>query len=208
MYLHIKLNESDQNLQRILWRENSNEQISEYCLTTVTFGVNSSPFLAIATIQHHAQLKLEKFPEASHILLHDSYMDDLSSGCADTNDAIKLHRQITDVLKMAKFPLRKWVSNDEKLMEMIPNEGKEGSKVEFDDVLGKSVTTLGLIWHFECGRFGFKASTKSEPVKLTKRAILSEIASIFDPLRVLSPITIYNKIIMQELPARKYGSKR
>lgn len=44
MYLHVRLNEKQHDLQKILWRQKANGPIDDYCLTTVTFGVNYSPF--------------------------------------------------------------------------------------------------------------------------------------------------------------------
>lgn len=55
MYLHVKMDKNDQRFQKILWRENENEPLIDYCLTTVTFGVNCSPCLAVATVQHRRE---------------------------------------------------------------------------------------------------------------------------------------------------------
>ncbi|XP_011867526.1 PREDICTED: uncharacterized protein LOC105561808, partial [Vollenhovia emeryi] len=50
MYRQILLHEDDQIYQRILWRQN--DQIKTLQLNTLTFGVSSSPYLAIRTIQN------------------------------------------------------------------------------------------------------------------------------------------------------------
>lgn len=52
-------------------------------------------------------------------------------------------------------------------------------------------------------QIGFKFDLNSSAQKLTKRTILSELLSIFDPLGLLSPIVIYNKILMQEIWRQK-----
>lgn len=202
MYLHIKLNENDQRFQKIFWRENESEPLREYCLTTVTFGINSSPCLAVATVQHHAKNRSNKYPDACKIILEDSYMDDVSSGCESVEKAIKLRREICKVLAEADFPLRKWMSNSEQLLETIPIELRETAKtMGMDDY----VSTLGLKWFFNMDKLGFKLNMKMDNTKLTKRSILSQITSIFDPLGLLSPITIYNKIIMQEIWREQSG---
>lgn len=105
MYLHVKLAENDQRFQKILWRKNENEPLREYCLTTVTFGVNSSPFLAVASVQRHVKMMMNIYPEASQKILEDSYMDDVSSGCESTEKAIRLRKEINSILAYANMPL-------------------------------------------------------------------------------------------------------
>lgn len=107
MYLHVQLNEKDQQYQKIVWRENTDDPIEDYCLTTVTFGVNSSPFLAVASVQRHVKIMMIKYPEASQKILDDSYMDDVSSGCECTEKAIQLRKEINAILADANMPLRK-----------------------------------------------------------------------------------------------------
>lgn len=199
MYLHVRLNENDQDLQRILLRTEPNGPIEDYVLTTVTFGMNCSPFLAVAVIQHHAKQLIEKYPEACRVILEDSYMDDISSGCETLNEAIELQRNVTAILAEASFPLRKWVSNSNELMKCIPESDKEGAGTKTDHGYQKFVSTLGLRWLYESDKISCKMTNKASSNKMTKRSILSEIASIYDPLGLLAPITIYNKIIMQNI---------
>lgn len=203
MYLHVNLNEKDRNYQRIIWRKNPTDPLQDYRLTTVTFGVNCSPFLAVGTMQYHAKQESKIFPEACKIILEDSYMDDVSSGCDNVESAINLQRAVTQVLANAGFPLRKWISNSNELMEKIPNNEKEGVSVEIRNGYEKFVTTLGVPWFFESDKIGFKANLEKSSKKLTKRTVLSELLSIFDPLGLLSPITIYNKILMQKIWKQK-----
>lgn len=62
-----------------------------------------------------------------------------------------------------------------------------------------SVSTLGLLWFHETDTLGFKIKEQSGSKKYTKRVILSEIAKIYDPLNLLAPVTVYNKILMQRI---------
>ena len=51
MFLQIYLKRKDQNSHRFLWRDmNVDEEPTAYCMTRVTFGDTSSPFLSIATV--------------------------------------------------------------------------------------------------------------------------------------------------------------
>ncbi|KAL0810521.1 hypothetical protein ABMA28_010642 [Loxostege sticticalis] len=54
MYRYINLRLRDRDFQRILWRNSISDPIEEYRLCTVTFGVASSPFLALRTLRQLA----------------------------------------------------------------------------------------------------------------------------------------------------------
>ena len=56
MFLQIKVDEKDQDVLRYVWRDlKSDDPPRIYRLQRLSFGVNCSPFLAIATVQHHAK---------------------------------------------------------------------------------------------------------------------------------------------------------
>lgn len=152
MYLHVNLNGKHRDYQRIIWRKRPSDVLKTYHLTTVTFGVSSSPFLAVATMQYHAKKESSKYPEACRIILQDTYMDDVSSGCDSVDEAVKLQKEVTQILADAGFPLRKWISNSEELMEKIPQHEKEGVAVEVRGGFKKYVTTLGIPWFFGCDK--------------------------------------------------------
>jgi hypothetical protein len=64
--------------------------------------------------------------------------------------------------------------------------------------------TLGLLWdtNRDCFRY---SSHLPATKKVTKRSILSISSQIFDPLGLLSPVTVKAKMLMQELWSLKLG---
>lgn len=59
---------------------------------------------------------------------------------------------------------------------------------------------LGLLWCPERDVFKYKIEiTALNDLPVTKRNILSQIASLFDPLGLVGPIVIRAKILMQKL---------
>lgn len=130
MYRQIQLDDTDQNYQRILWKNKLTNKIKEYQLTTVTYGTTPAPFLAIQTVIHHTEKYADKFPKACEIIIKDSYVDDVTSGCDNLETAIKLQKEITMNLSEAKFPLRKWITNDMNFLRCIPMEDREGAIIE------------------------------------------------------------------------------
>ena len=58
---------------------------------------------------------------------------------------------------------------------------------------------LGLIWHPEADTISVQPPTISQDVYVTKREVLSAIASTFDPLGLVAPVTLLAKLLMQDL---------
>ncbi|KAJ8950561.1 hypothetical protein NQ318_015694 [Aromia moschata] len=57
--------------QRILWRSSPNDPIDIYELTTVSFGIKPSPFLAMRTVRQLSQDEKLSFPLASEFVAQD-----------------------------------------------------------------------------------------------------------------------------------------
>ena len=113
------------------------------------------------------------------------------------NTALSLQQDLIDMLKKGGFTLRKWSSNHSALLEHLPPEDIEKKLVlSFgnEDV----VKTLGLLWNSKTDKLIFCVQVTQDNM-LTKRSVLRTIASIYDPLGLLSPVIIQCKIFMQQL---------
>jgi len=80
MFRQVFISADDRQYQRILWRNNPEEPIKVYKLNTVTYGLTSSPYLAIRTVQQLAADERQNYPEAADIIAQDMYVDDLLTG--------------------------------------------------------------------------------------------------------------------------------
>lgn len=108
MYLQVKLHKKHQNFQPVLWRESTEKPVETYRLTTVTFGLTPSSFLAIQQLANDVK---ESHPLASDALLNGFYVDDLVYGANSTQKALDIQKQLKESLSSAGFTLRKWASN-------------------------------------------------------------------------------------------------
>lgn len=181
-----------------MWRFSPSQPVKEYHLNTVTYGTASAPYLAVKTLQQHALNNLSTAPRACKIILEDFYVDDLFSGCETDEAAIELQKELTSVLASGGFPIRKWTSNSVQLMNETVDEDRELKVHEFE--ADGTVKTLGLLWYPQTDQYGFKVSiTETSSGAFTKRRLLSELASIFDPLGMLAPVVISAQILMQQL---------
>lgn len=193
MYRQIRMHEDHQDFQRIIWRPCRNEPLKEFKLTTVTYGTSSAPYLAIKILRQLAMDEQQNWPKASEVTLRDYYVDDLMTGGDTYEETKQLQQDLIQLMKAGGLNLRKWSSNYKKLTNDLPSEllDKEIGEIETKKI-------LGVHWNPNSDNFKFKVNL--EPTyKVTKRAIISDIARLFDPLGWISPIAIVAKMIVQEI---------
>jgi hypothetical protein len=143
--------------------------------TRVVFGVNSSPFLLNATIDHHMRKYQEIDPLFVDKFLSSIYVDDVSLGSNDVESTYELYLKSKSRLAEVGFKLRKFVTNSDELRcqvdanEQIIKEQIKTVNVEEEDQsyakgsLGtKSVQAdgrykiLGVQWDFVQDTFTFE----------------------------------------------------
>ncbi|XP_039227061.1 uncharacterized protein LOC120320711 [Drosophila yakuba] len=121
MYRQIRVNSAHTRFQRILFR-NKDGELCDYELDTVTFGVNYAPFLAIRVLPQFAQDIRGQYPLASDIISNFMYVDDVLAGTHTKRSAVLAIEELRLALESAGFPLRKWTSNERKLLQEVPKE--------------------------------------------------------------------------------------
>ncbi|XP_051164963.1 uncharacterized protein LOC127291122, partial [Leptopilina boulardi] len=201
MFRQILIDPAHQKYQCILWREAPKCPIHVFELNTVTYGMVSSPYLAIRVMRQLAHDEKDNFPLAVSVLLEQTYVDDVFLGGSDKTSTLKVRDQVINMTNAGGFPLRKWFSNSPDLLDGL-DSADHGLAVEipFDDSSGFKV--LGIFWKPSDDAFHFKTfEIPEEPA--TKRSILSATAKIFDPMGWISPVTIIAKILLQKLWLRK-----
>lgn len=194
MYRQIRVRPEDTDYQRILWRSSPNGTISEYRLLTVTYGTAAAPNLALRVLKQLVTDEGSQFPLAVPVLMCHVYIDDCLFGADNLSLARETRDQLRSLLARGGFHLRKWASNSATLLEGIdaPDLGVAPVKgLQQDD----SLKVLGIVWHPARDEFRFQVKT-GQTHGLTKRAILSAISGLFDPLGWAMAVVISAKIIM------------
>ncbi|GFU06702.1 integrase catalytic domain-containing protein [Trichonephila clavipes] len=93
----IWINPDQRKLQRILWRENMDEPIKTFELSTVTYGTTSAPFLATRTLKQLALDEAGNFPLGSSVVMSDMYIDDVLTGAETLLEAKELKNQLINI---------------------------------------------------------------------------------------------------------------
>ncbi|XP_054278976.1 uncharacterized protein LOC128997364 [Macrosteles quadrilineatus] len=197
MYRQIQVHPDDRKFQLILWRDHPEETLSTYQLNTVTYGMSTSPYLAIKTLHQLADDDGGNFPSAAHVLRTQTYVDDIISGADTEEAALEIQEQLIRLLRQGGFELRKWVSNSTSLLQALPEEHRE-SPVFMQESQSPQFSILGLHWSptTDCFTYSLNIPPDKRP---TKRSVLSLIAKIYDPCGFLSPCIMQTKCFMQLL---------
>ncbi|KAL7725570.1 hypothetical protein ACLKA6_003190 [Drosophila palustris] len=162
------------------------------------FGTRSAPFLAIRVMHQLAADKGQSFPLAVDVVKQQMYVDDILSGADNFEQAENIKNQVIGMMHSGTFELRKWASNDPRLLKNIPLEHLE-TKGILDLQTNDGIRALGVYWTPLEDSFRFRVNFEIPVCIPTKRIILSTIARLFDPMGWLSPIVLTAKMLMQVL---------
>lgn len=81
-------------------------------IPVVLFQSASAPHSATRVLVQLADDEKSNFPPASQVIKCDSYVDDILTGTDTVKQAVKLCDELIGLTKAGGFTLRKWISND------------------------------------------------------------------------------------------------
>uniref|UniRef100_A0A8D8UZ49 Endonuclease n=1 Tax=Cacopsylla melanoneura TaxID=428564 RepID=A0A8D8UZ49_9HEMI len=198
MYRSILIHPEDRKFQHILWHAKGSKSITEYELTTCTFGLPPSPYQAQRVLQQLALDEGSAFPQAADVLTNDVYVDDIVTGAQTVQDAIELRNDLFSILEKGGFAVRKWASSHSAVLSDIPESLCE-KPYSFSEGGEESIKILGLKWNPGTDSFFWEVNPPSLSSTITKRQVLSFVAAIYDCNGYLSPIIVWMKIFLQHL---------
>lgn len=110
MYRQITVLPEHRKFQHFLWRPSPNETFNEFEFLTVTYGVYSSPYLAIRILQQLVKDEGSHFLEAANLFASCTYIDDILAGSSCMEDALTLQAYLIRLLELGGFELAKWAA--------------------------------------------------------------------------------------------------
>ncbi|XP_008181070.1 uncharacterized protein LOC103308796 [Acyrthosiphon pisum] len=119
MYRQIEVLPQYRGYQYILWRESPQVAVKEYTLNTVTYGVNSAPYLALRVLRYIADTECADQPDVKGALYNQTYMDDICVGAESLEAAKALQFNLIKILARSGLQLRKWASNTPELLDHL-----------------------------------------------------------------------------------------
>ena len=121
------------------------------------------------------------------------YVDNVVTGTNSVHEALGFYSESKKIFEGAAMNLRDWTSNSKEVLDKIPL---------YDQANRRKKKILGLLWHVEEDIMTVTYHM-SNNMTLSKRTVLSEIASIYDPLGLFSPVTLQGKLFLQTLWNKK-----
>ena len=191
-FLHVGLHENDRDMTRFLWFEDpydTQDKVVVYRFKAVLFGATCSPFILNATLLKH--LRQNKDCNAVNVIERDLYVDNVISSFESETEVLKYFHESRTLMSKAGMNLRSWSSNSEALQKVALRE----NVLDEEDV----TKVLGLRWKTESDTMQFVIRNIPEVPEVTKRMILKFSSQIYDPLGLLSPVTVRAKIMLQDI---------
>jgi hypothetical protein len=200
MFYQVRVRPSDRDALRFLWwpEGNLDNPPKEYKMNVHLFGGASSPSCANFALRKTAEDNASHFDDqAIQTVQRNFYVDDCLKSVREEDEAIKLAKDLRELLALGGFKLTKWLSNSPKVLESLPESERAAKVKELDFDKTPIERALGVQWNVSSDTFGFAIVIKDRPA--TRRGILSIISSVYDPLGFVAPCILSAKLILQDL---------
>jgi hypothetical protein len=225
-FLNIAISPEHRDYLRFFWIDDIHDtspNIVTLRFARLVFGLTCTPAILNAVLHHHLTQYSTIDPTFVTKVLKSLDVDDLASGSNNPESALELANKIKTRLSEGGLNMRKWLSNSKELMTEFQNAPQfsespqqpsnlPSSVTEEDQGYSKSIVdpqqldsyprVLGQIWNPQTDILImiFSAALKNvETNAITKRSILSIAAKFYDPLGLISPVTLQFKQMFQEL---------
>ncbi|XGW29675.1 hypothetical protein V3C99_009042 [Haemonchus contortus] len=152
----------------------------------VPFGAKPSP--SILNMSLLTFLKSKKTPLAEEILAN-LYVDNILFFASSPNEAVAKYEESKQLFAEIGMNLREYVSNCEEVNQRIPAEDRLASGII--KILGVTYDTRADRFHLTL-RFPYKDS-------LSKKDVVSQLNSVYDPIGIAAPLTVRLKHRMREI---------
>ncbi|XP_055921554.1 uncharacterized protein LOC129952764 [Eupeodes corollae] len=141
MYRQVRINPNQVDYQRIVWRNSPEDDVEDYRILTVTYGVASSSHFAIKAIQQATLDEEKNHPVPSNVIMNHFYTDDLLTGSYYEEELNRIRTDVSAILMKGGFSLREWSFNSS-LVNFVPEDQRKVlPPLDFSDADG--IRTLG-----------------------------------------------------------------
>jgi hypothetical protein len=196
-FLQVRIKEAERDALRFHWKAPRSDDTVVYRFTRALFGLTCSPFLLNGVLNEHLKSWETKRPELVEEIRKNLYVDDLMTGGATITEVKEKKSQAREIFEDATFKLHKWHSNVKELESPTTNDEEiTFAKQELGDEKPQT-KLLGLSW--DKSKDSLSVTLDHEGYGTTKRSVLSQLAKIYDPLGLVSPMTLQGKNLFREM---------
>ena len=199
MFYRVVVPEPMRDALRIFWSETLAAEPDVYAFQVHVFGAKCSPSCATYALRRCALDNSASFPDsATQEILRNFYVDDYLSSVESVEQAVEITKNVIAICANGGFQLTKWVSTSDQVLKAASATDGITAEIDLDLNDDPSSRVLGIHWHVKNDCLYFKLSRK-DVKKFTKRALLSILCSVFDPLGFLAPFVVRGRVLIQQL---------
>jgi len=194
-FLQVRIRPEHRDALRFHWIKNKDPSAIEVLrFTRALFGLVQSPFLLAGTLKVHLDKLKEQYPVEVEEIQRSMYVDDMITGGCVKDEVLNLKETAVTVFGTAKFTLHKWHSNEPQLeSDGDPKDDQQSYAKQQLGVQQGETKMLGLSWNKHNDTVAVTFPEK--PAEVTKREILRFLASVYDPLGLVSPVTRWQDVV-------------
>lgn len=193
MYHQVKIPNKDKNALRFLWLEGNN--IKEYRMNSHLFG----GVWCASSSTYALRKSVLDFPCSNLIqqtVRKNMYVDDMLKSVPTVSEVIEVIVDTKRVLSCGRFNLTKFVTNNKDLLKYVNEEDRAAEVKEIKpDVHCKA---LGIKLDVNQDEFYYVNKLSDFQGNVTKRHILSQLSSMYDPLGLISLVVHPCKVLFQQ----------
>jgi len=203
----VTVDSKDRDFLRFLWWKQDKKSLRIFRHVRVVFGLNSSPFLLAAVLNHHLKSEIGNWSDWVIPKLSKSlYVDNVVTSVNTVEEYLEFQEQSIQVMALAKMDLRQWEHSSMEEAEVgLLTSRRCGLATGGDCVPQELSKVLGIKWDKVNDLLSFEIPEAKEKEKHTKRSMLSAVQKIYDPIGILSPVLLVPKMILQDTWDLKLG---
>ena len=193
MYYQVKVAEADRDALRFLWFDEVGG--------VVTYRMNAHVFggvwcACIATYAMRRTLEDQEVEDqlVKDVIMRSFYVDDCLRSVQSREEVAKIIGEVKEVLQNGGFNLTKFVVNDAEALSWIKEVDRAKEVKQLSE--GVKSKVLGVGWDVIKDSFYIVVGGLREA--RTRRDMLSIVASMYDPLGLISPCVILGKMLFQD----------
>lgn len=198
MFYQVRVaNEDCTYFRFLLWPDgNLQSELEEYQMVVHV----SSPSCSNFAFRKTAEDNSDHFPEeVVRTVKKNLYVDDCLESLTSAEEASHHASDLLCLLSRGGFRLTKWIGNDHRVLENIPEDehAKDVKAIDLSKDHLPVERALGVKWCVETDTSGFKVDFKLKPPM--RRGIVSVVSSVYDPFGLAAPFLSPAKQLLQDL---------
>ena len=191
---------------RFLWwpDEDVNQEPEEFEMCVHLFGAVSSPSIAGYALRKTATDCIASHGQVTaDAVMRNFYVDDFCKSERTDEEAAGMISSVDSVCATRGFNLTKMVSSSCQVLDRIPAEKRSKEYQNFDlTSMGlQSERALGVVWNVPSDTLGFRVKFQDKP--LSRKVVLGDVSSAYDPDGRGSAFILPGKKILQEITSEK-----